>query len=37
MQGLGRPRGSLFERGEPGGLVNYVTKVPFFANRFTLE
>lgn len=31
------PTAILYGRGEPGGLVNYVTKTPFFANQFTLE
>jgi iron complex outermembrane recepter protein len=31
------PAGILFGRGEPGGIVNYITKTPFFGNSFGLE
>ena len=31
------PAAILFGRGEPGGVVNYVTKTPAFENRFSLQ
>jgi iron complex outermembrane receptor protein len=31
------PTAILYGRGEPGGLVNYITRTPAFENRFSIE
>ncbi|MGQ0593624.1 MAG: TonB-dependent receptor plug domain-containing protein [Gammaproteobacteria bacterium] len=31
------PSAILYGRGEPGGTVNYLTRVPSFENRFSLQ